>query len=241
MNSYIIYIVGFLALAGLIFSAGMIILSVRFFRQQRKNAGIICLCIGIPSLVFPVMMSIILFLGILYYSSLGFEPYKEVTFSPEGYKGPMGTLVFGTKCKSELRGSSSENNTNYTFSSEDGVFKIPADNILIYSYSIYMTDKSGKEWKASSYNLKDIPIFTNNSPPPASPLEIKAGPPLKSKITVSEKSGDKVSLSLSICDMQGEEFSINLRNDDNPDESTPGFELISPSGEKIWQGQFKYG
>ena len=234
MDPLVMNILGFLALAGFVFCIGMIVLSILFFRRKNKVAGIIFICIGAFSIVFPLILSVAFFFCYTFSNSGLFEPYKEVKFSPEEYKGPMATLVFETKCKSELRGTSSEDKTNYVFSSEDGVFKVPIKK-MFYNYSIFKTDNSGKEWKATTF-LHDVVGFSKDST-----TSIKSGPPLKSKITISKKSGNEVSLSLNICDAQGNEFRINPLSYDNSDEGSPGFELISPSGEKLWQGQFNYG
>ncbi|GEM_PF-3549755 len=241
MNLALYSIIAVWGLIILAFSFGSIVLAVTgivLLRKKRIFAGGIVASIGFMGLLFSAMM--VVFACYAFYmlkKSPAFNEARIEQFDPSKYTGKTGTIIFPFKGESILTESDPDKNIQTEYSSNDGVFKIPAGSHNFISYELRVSDPKGNRWEACSWDLTDFDdeiTLSENSL-----IELKAGPPFIIKVLVKEKSDGSVSLSFDCRDGRGNEFSLYPA--ESKSVSSPGFEVFSEAGVKVWSGDFKYG
>ena len=167
-------------------------------------------------------------------------------FDPSQYDGPMGSIAVPYEGAAALEVWSSPSGKRLGLSTTDGRFQVPVGEYTPYSFTAKRTDADGMPWSAHTFLTTARP--TPGRPTPGRPAQVSVqadravplelGPPLTASIVVRRQRANRVNLDLKIVDSQGRRYTITRAGRQH---MPPGFEVLSPSGEVVWQGCFEYG
>jgi hypothetical protein len=157
-------------------------------------------------------------------------------FDPARYAGKTGRLVLPYKGHASVELVSAGASKLLRCSTDDGVLLVPAGVHRIVAYHASIADERGETWTASRYfwgsEQRDLTVAADGS----HPLDI--GPPFKALVAVRRGNGDEVRLDLKVAGADGGSYRIaGGRASREP----PSFQAVAPSGEVVWQGQFRFG
>jgi hypothetical protein len=226
----IIAIVGIAALLGLMLALVSVIIGIIALVMIRKSKGMLrgkgwAISGLIMGLLPLLLLGALIVYGMFMVSSQA-KYSAAKAFNPTEYKGETGTIILPYKGESALtlRGEKE----SIRLSATDGTLKAPTGDYHVSSYEASGKDERNVKWTASTYSYK-----TKISVRGGSSEELAIGPPFIASIDVKTGSGDQITLNFNLKDKEGNSYSIS--------NSEPSFQVISQSGDVLWQGKFQFG
>lgn len=156
-------------------------------------------------------------------------------FDPMHYKGEMGNLVFPYKGKSLLylyTNLKSKRPRLLRLSTTTGLMMAPVGiSHCLSSYFAFAKDNYGTEWEAfCAPRIREITVESGSS------QQLEIGPPFTASIDIKSKGADEVEFNLKMLDLGGNRAYIS-KSDSRSD---AWFQIITPSGDIVWQDKFTF-
>jgi len=225
-----IAIIGIGVLLGLMLALVSVIMGIIALVMVRKSRGMLRGKGWAISGLIMGLLPLLLLGGLIIYgfvmAASASRSYSAKPFDPSQYKGETGSIILPYKGESALtligKGES------IRLSTTDGTLKAPTGNYHVSSYEASGKDEKNIKWTASTYLHKTRLSVTNGS---AEQLDI--GPPFTASVDVKNKTNNYVSMTFNLKDNAGNLFTIY--------NSEPSFQVLSQSGNILWQGKFQFG
>jgi len=163
--------------------------------------------------------------GMYMASSINRLPDIKV-FNPDEYKDPIGTITLAYKGESSL--TLFGNNGSIRLTSNDGTMIAPVGEYTGGAYEASSLDENNLKWTASAYLYR-----TKVSVKDGASVELEVGPPLIASIDVKTRANNQVTMNFNLKDKGENPYTIA--------NSMPAFQVLSQSGEVLWQGKFQFG
>ncbi|MBI5777934.1 MAG: hypothetical protein HZA49_00565 [Planctomycetes bacterium] len=232
MDNYFILmaIVGITALLGLLLALVSIIMGIISLIMIRKSKGMLR---GKGWAISGLLMGLIPLLligGLIIYgfvmAASASRSYSAKPFDPSQYKGATGSIVLPYKGESVLTLYGKGESIRLT--TADGTIKTPVGDYTVSSYEASGQDEKNTKWTASSYPRSSRVVVKDGTP-----AHLAIGPPFMASVDVKSGPGNQVSMTFNLKDNAGNSFTIY--------NSEPSFQVISQSGDTLWQGKFQFG
>ena len=225
-----IAIIGIAVLLGLLLALVSVITGIIALMKIGRSDGMLKGRAWALSGLLMGLVPLLLFAGFIIYSIVmavsASRPYSAKPFNPSQYNGATGSIVLPYKGESALtligKGES------IRLSTTDGTLKAPTGDYQVRLYEASGQDEKNVKWTASTHLPK-----TKISVKSGSSEELEIGPPFIASVDVKNKTNNYVSMTFNLKDNAGNSFTIY--------NSEPSFQVLSQSGNILWQGKFQFG
>jgi len=156
-------------------------------------------------------------------------------FDPVQYQGRKGSIVVPHKGESSLR-LQEEGGKLIRLHTKDGVLVAPAGTYRLVSFEAVGKDENNQEWEARCYFPPRTPGKVSVTD--GSSQDVKVGPPFRASVSVTPKGQDQATFDLKLTGSDGNQYTIARKGGRS---EPPSFQVISKSGEILWQGRLEYG
>jgi len=200
-------------------------------RRRQQPAGVVLTVIGA---VWGVLGLLILGLSIFAYTQFP-KATKLETFDPAHYAGRMGTVNVPYKGEGSLTISERGKARRLKLTTTNGAFRLPAGSYQLLQYEAVGRDRANTKWTASaglSGRTSTLTVAGDST------QDLDVGPPLKAKVAAQTRSGNMASLDLKLTGRGGDQYMLSKGTGGG---GAPRFQVLSPTGQVLWQGQFAYG
>lgn len=205
-------------------------------RIRRKGAGGVVLTVigGVWGLVVLGVVGLAVY-EVHEYSRVS-DSGKVVDFDPAQYQGQTGSIVLSHKGESTLEIGGRDGGGRMRLSTSNGVLSAPVGTYNLFSYEAVGKDESGATWVASgslsSRGREPISVKANST------QTLELGPPFKASVTVKSTGRGSATLDMSLKGCDGNQYTISKKGGRG---EPPSFQVLSKTGEVLWQGRFEYG
>jgi len=225
-----ITVVGIAMLVGLLLALVSFILGIIALMKIGRSDGMLKGKAWALSGLLMGLVPLLLIGGLISYgfvmAASASRAYAAKSFEPAQYKGETGSIVLPYKGESAMtlygKGESIRLRT------ADGTFKAPAGGYTVSSYEVSSQDENNVKWTASTSPRSTSIVVKNGA---SAQLEI--GPPFTASIDVKNRGDNQVSMTFNLKDKLGNSYTIA--------NSAPSFQVMSQSGDILWQGKFQFG
>lgn len=225
-----IAIIGIAVLLGLMLALVSVITGIISLVMLRKSKGMLKGKGWAISGLVMGLLPLVLVGGLIIYgfvmAASASRSYSAKPFDPSQYKGATGSIDLPYKGESAL--TLIGEGESIRLSTTDGTLKAPTGDYHVSSYEASGKDEKNIKWTASTYLHKTRLSVTNGS---SEQLDI--GPPFTASVDVKSKPNNYVSMTFNLKDNAGNSFTIY--------NSDPSFQVLSQSGNILWQGKFQFG
>jgi len=169
-------------------------------------------------------------------SSGGFggERSSASTFDAARYRSATATLKTAFQGEAELL-AYTEQHKLLRFTTTNGLFTVPAGDLVLQSYRAIARDAQKRKWTAANH----FEGQTKVTPPPGGTQELEVGPPLTVSVEITASAAsDRISLAPVYVDRAGRTCALeSTPRCENP----PQFQFIDPAGNVAWSDKFEFG
>ena len=227
--SILFAIVG-LIMAAVIFLGWLVLLLLGLTRYRRTTAGLVLDLVGG-----------FWGLGAIALAAVGYVGVREVTrmskvqeFRPAEYQGPVGSVALSYQGEATFTVSDLGTGKRMRATATEGKLTLPVGNYDFLSCDLEARGPDNKLWTASgsfsSPAFKHLAVTSGATP------QLTLGPPFRAQVVAQAAGKDKLNLSLKLTGCDGQSYTLR-----GPGDQPPKFQMLSPTGEVVWQGNFAYG
>ena len=160
---------------------------------------------------------------------------NATAFDPAKHKGPMGEIVLPYKGKSILTVNPLGGGKGLKLSTDNGILRAPAGIYSLGEFQATAVASNGEVWTASSpgfyiKGIKEINVKVGSR------QNLQLGPPLTAQVYAQHNLDvNKARFDIDISGPDGRTFSLTKGA------KSPGFVVLSKTGETLWEGKFEAG